>query len=48
MDDSAARLNPFVVNNIESGSVIHTDGGEGYRGLDKHGYLHKVTRSRGK
>ena len=47
-DASAASLHPFVVNNIESGSVIHTDGWEGYSGLDKQGYLHKVTRLRGK
>jgi transposase-like protein len=47
-DASAASLHPFTVNNIESGSVIHTDGWEGYSGLDKQGYLHKVTRLRGK
>jgi transposase-like protein len=47
-DASATSLHPFVVNNIESGSVIHTDGWEGYSGLDKQDYSHKVTVLRGK
>ena len=47
-DASAASLHPFVVNNVEPGSIIHTDGWEGYSGLDKQGYLHKVTVLRGK
>lgn len=42
-DASAASLHPFVVNNIDFGSIIHTDGWEGYTGLDKQGYSHKVT-----
>lgn len=42
-DASAASLHPFVVNNIDSGSIVHTDGWEGYTGLDKQGYSHKVT-----
>ena len=47
-DASAASLHPFAINNIESGSVIHTDGWEGYSGLDKQGYSHKVTVLRGR
>ncbi|HDR14712.1 MAG TPA: IS1595 family transposase [Desulfobacteraceae bacterium] len=47
-DASAASLHPFVADNIESGCVVHTDGWEGYRGLDKQGYSHKVTVLRGK
>ena len=47
-DASASSLHPFIVNNIESGSIIHTDGWEGYIGLDKQDYLHKVTVLRGK
>ena len=47
-DASAASLHPFVINNIESGSVIHTDGWKGYRGLDKQNYSHKVTVLRGR
>ena len=47
-DASAASLHPFVVNNVEPGSIIHTDGWEGYSGLDKQSYLHKVTVLRGR
>jgi len=47
-DASAASLHPFVVNHVESGSLIHTDGWEGYSGIDKQGYLHKVTVLQGK
>ena len=47
-DASAANLHPFITNNIESGSIIHTDGWEGYSGLDKKDYSHKVTVLRGK
>ena len=47
-DASAASLHPFVVHNIEPGSLIHTDGWEGYSGLDKQGYSHKVTVLRGR
>ena len=47
-DASSASLHPFIANNIESGSIIHTDGWEGYSGLDKKDYSHKVTVLRGK
>jgi transposase-like protein len=47
-DASSASLHPFIANNIESGSIIHTDGWEGYSGLDKKDYAHKVTVLRGK
>ena len=47
-DASAASLHPFIANNIESGSIIHTDGWDGYSGLDKKDYSHKVTVLRGK
>jgi transposase-like protein len=47
-DASSASLHPFIANNIESGSIIHTDGWEGYSGLDKKNYAHKVTVLRGK
>jgi len=40
---SAASLHPFVVDCIEPGSVVHTDGWEGYRGLGESGYRHQVT-----
>jgi len=47
-DASSASLHPFIANNIKSGSMIHTDGWEGYSGLDKNDYSHKVTVLRGK
>lgn len=39
-DASAASLHPFVKDSIEPGSTVITDGWQGYRGLDKHGYVH--------
>src|SRR6516162_5238615 len=42
-DASAENLNPFITENIESGSVIHTDGWQGYAGLSAKGFHHKVT-----
>jgi len=48
--DSASGKNllGFVVEAIESGSVIHTDGWRGYRSLSKKGYIHEVTLLRGR
>lgn len=43
VDASAASLQPFVREVIEPGSVIHTDGWEGYGGLERKGYVHEVT-----
>jgi transposase-like protein/ribosomal protein L37AE/L43A len=40
---SAADLQGFVQDVVESGSEIHTDGWEGYTGLEKKGYTHRVT-----
>ncbi len=47
-DASAARLHPFVSDAVEPGSVVHTDGWEGYTGLDQRGYRHEVTPLRGR
>lgn len=47
-DASAASLQQFIRGAIEPGSVVHTDGWEGYRGLEKTGYRHQVTVLRGK
>jgi len=43
-DCSAANLRPFVEDCIEPGSVIHTDGWQGYAGLEKQGYQREITR----
>ena len=42
-DASAASLHPFVREAIEPGSVVHTDGWQGYGGVDRYGYVHEVT-----
>jgi len=42
-DASASSLEPFVEESIEPGSMVHTDGWEGYAGLEEKGYQHKVT-----
>ena len=42
-DASAASLEPFIEESIEPGSVVHTDGWEGYVGLKEKGYHHEVT-----
>jgi transposase-like protein len=47
-DASAASLRQFIRGAIEPGSVVHTDGWQGYQGLEKNGYRHQVTVLRGK
>ena len=42
-DASARSLEPFIEESIEPGSVVHTDGWDGYTGLGKKGYEHEVT-----
>lgn len=46
-DASARSLHGFVEESIESGSVVHTDGWDGYAGLEGKGYKHEVTPLRG-
>ena len=46
-DASSASLHAFVLGYIESGSIVHTDGWEGYAGLQGRGYEHEVTVLRG-
>lgn len=45
-DASAASLHAFVKDCIEPGSTVHTDGWQGYAGLQ--GYDHEVTKIRGR
>ena len=45
---SGACLHAFIEQAIEPGSVLHTDGWEGYAGLERKGYGHKVTVLRGR
>jgi transposase-like protein len=42
-DASAASLHSFVLASVEAGSVVHTDGWEGYNGIEVFGYKRKVT-----
>jgi len=42
-DASADSLQGFILDAIEPGSIVHTDGWEGYSGLKARGYEHEVT-----
>lgn len=42
-DASSKSLIPFVVDSVQPGSTIHTDGWDGYSGLEKKGYLRDIT-----
>lgn len=47
-DASAASLEAFLEEAIAPGALVHTDGWEGYAGLRKKGYRHKITELRGR
>ena len=42
-DTSAASVQAFIKEAIQPGSVVHTDGSEGYTGLETKGFSHQVT-----
>jgi transposase-like protein len=42
-DASAGSLHAFIADAVEPGSEVHTDGWEGYAGLETLGYRHRVT-----
>ncbi len=42
-DASAKSLELFIEESLEPGTLVHTDGWEGYSGLEKKGYQHEVT-----
>jgi transposase-like protein len=44
-DASAISLRSFIVQSIEPGSTIITDGWEGYSGLEAHGYSHETRKT---
>jgi len=46
-DASAISLRSFIVQAIDPGSAIVTDGWEGYSGLEAHGYSHEVRIAKG-
>jgi hypothetical protein len=47
-DASADSLHPFVIECIEPGSTLHTDGWPGYAGLEKKGFEREVSTTRGR
>ena len=47
-DASATSLHPFIQKSIESGSTIHTDGWDGYSGIEQKGYRRERTVLSGK
>ena len=42
-DVSATSLHEFVLNNVQKGATVRTDGWKGYSGLEDVGYKHIVT-----
>ena len=47
-DASANSLHPFVIDCIEPGSTLHTDGWRGYAGLEKKGIEREITATQSK
>jgi transposase-like protein len=47
-DASADSLHSFVIDCIEPGSTLHTDGWQGYAGLEKKGFDREVSVTRGR
>lgn len=47
-DASADSLHSFVKNCVESGSTIHSDGWQGYAGLETKGYQREITLLQGR
>jgi transposase-like protein len=43
-DASAKSLNGAIQNNIEPGSIIQTDGWQGYKKISQIGYTHEIVR----
>ncbi len=44
-DASAKSLEPAIIEAVEPGADIHTDGWSGYRGLRARGYEHEIVRA---
>jgi len=40
-EGSAASLHTFIIDHVESGATVVTDAWQGYRGLDRIGYVHE-------
>ena len=46
-DATRRSLGEFVLDCVKLGSTEHTDGWRGYAGLERAGYVHQVTPTRG-
>ena len=46
-DASGRSLGGFIRDCVDPGSTVHTDGWRGYSGLERDGYVHQVTPTRG-
>jgi transposase-like protein len=47
-DASADSLHPFVIDCIAPGTTLHTDGWQGYAGLEKKGFAREIAAVRGR
>jgi transposase-like protein len=47
-DASAGSLHRFVADCVEAGSILHTDGWQGYAGLENQGYRRQISVLRGR
>ena len=47
-DASLRSLGEFVRDCVEEGSEVHTDGWSGYAGLERAGYRHQLTPTKGR
>lgn len=47
-DASSASLHGFIREVVESGAIVHTDGWEGYSGLEGIGFPHEISVLRGR
>ena len=47
-DASAASLHSFIEGSVVPGSTVHTDGWQGYAGIDTKGYAHELSPVRGR
>lgn len=43
-DASAGSLQPAIAEAVEPGSLVRTDGWQGYNSLDQRGYVHEIAR----
>jgi len=46
-DASGASLEPAVQESVEPGSIVRTDGWQGYNNVGQRGYIHEIVRKKG-